>query len=237
VVVGETVDRIDVAGGRVHGVTTARDRRFAADVVVTCAGPAADAIARLAAASLPLVKVPGLVAVARADAIILNAILMAPGINVRPVVGGPLKLHSYDADALIQGPAPGLAAARELLRSRAATLLPRPQPVKFLRSYTARARSPRRIDQRRSARRRRGHVRHRDPQRRASRSTPRPPLSRGAHRHAQPVPHPVPAAAPGRALTWVQRKTRASARPRCSSPTTRPTTAPADVEPAGDERR
>jgi glycine/D-amino acid oxidase-like deaminating enzyme len=80
------------------------------------------------------VKVPGLVAVTAADRIVLNAILMAPGVNIRPVAGGPLKLRSYDADALLQGPAPDRAAACEVLRSRAATLLPRPQPITLLRT-------------------------------------------------------------------------------------------------------
>jgi hypothetical protein len=87
------------------------------------------------------VKVPGLVAVTAADRIVLNAILMAPGVNIRPVAGGPLKLHSYDADALLQGPAPDRAAACEVLRSRAATLLPRPQPITLLRTIRACGRS------------------------------------------------------------------------------------------------
>ena len=82
------------------------------------------------------VKVPGLVGVTAADRIVLNAIQMAPGVNIRPVAGGPLKLHSYDADALLQGPAPDRAAGCEVLRSRAVSLLPRTQPITLLRSHT-----------------------------------------------------------------------------------------------------
>ena len=135
VLVGETVDSFDVTGGRLHGVATAQGRRFTTDIVVDCAGPDADAVARQAGAWLPLEKVPGLVALAPAHAIALDAILMAPGLNVRPAGDGLLKLHSYQADALIQGGTPDHAAARGQLRSRAGALLPALGAAKLLRAH------------------------------------------------------------------------------------------------------
>jgi glycine/D-amino acid oxidase-like deaminating enzyme len=135
VVVGETVDRIDVTGGRVHGVATVQGRRFTTDIVVDCAGPDADAVARQAGARLPLEKVPGLVALAPAHDIALDAIVMAPGLNVRPAGDGLLKLHSYQADALIQGDTPDHAAARGELRSRARALLPALGAANLLRAH------------------------------------------------------------------------------------------------------
>jgi len=135
VVVGETVQHIDVAGGRVHGVTTVQGRRFATDVVVNCAGPDADVVARLAGARLPVEKVPGLVALAPAGDIALDAIVMAPGLNVRPAGNSVLKLHSYPADAFIQGDAPDYAAARDELRSRAWGLLPALEDADLLRAH------------------------------------------------------------------------------------------------------
>jgi glycine/D-amino acid oxidase-like deaminating enzyme len=135
VVVGETVQRIDVTGGHVHGVTTAQGRRLTTDIVVNCAGPDADAVARQAGARLPLEKVPGVVALAPAGDGALDAIVMAPGLNVRPAGNSVLKLHSYPADALIQGDAPDHAAARDELRSRARALLPALDAADLLRAH------------------------------------------------------------------------------------------------------
>jgi glycine/D-amino acid oxidase-like deaminating enzyme len=135
VVVGDSVERIDVTGGRVRGVATVQGRRFGADVVVDCAGPDADVVARQAGAWLPLEKVPGLVALTPAEATALDTIVMAPGLNVRPGGDGLLKLHSYPADALIQGKAPDYAAARDELRSQARALLPGLGAVKLLRAH------------------------------------------------------------------------------------------------------
>jgi glycine/D-amino acid oxidase-like deaminating enzyme len=60
---------------------------------------------------------------------------MAPGLNVRPAGDGLLKLHSYQADALIQGPTPNHAAARAQLRSRAQALLPALGASNLLRAH------------------------------------------------------------------------------------------------------
>jgi glycine/D-amino acid oxidase-like deaminating enzyme len=129
------VDRIDVTGGRVQGVATVKGLRLATDIIVDCAGPDADAVARQAGAWLPLEKVPGLVALARAHDVPLDVILMAPGLNVRPAGDGLLKLHSYQADALIQGDTPDRLAARGELRSRAGALLPALGAANLLREH------------------------------------------------------------------------------------------------------
>jgi glycine/D-amino acid oxidase-like deaminating enzyme len=135
VVVGETVQRIEVSGGRVHGVHTVQGRRLATGIVVNCAGPDADVVARQAGARLPLEKVPGLVALVPAGDVAVDAIVMTPGLNVRPAGNSVLKLHSYPADALIQGDAPDHAAARDELGSRAGALLPALDVADLLRAH------------------------------------------------------------------------------------------------------
>src|SRR5262249_61326681 len=55
---GQRVTGVLRSGGRVRGVVTESGTRFEADVVVDCAGPAMDDLARLAAVGIPLGRVP-----------------------------------------------------------------------------------------------------------------------------------------------------------------------------------
>jgi glycine/D-amino acid oxidase-like deaminating enzyme len=87
-------------GGRVHGVTTHGGERFAADVVVDCAGIAADEVARLAGIELPLDRVPGRLIYTSPVATTLRRPIHAPGVYFRPDGAGRIVLaesaHDHD---------------------------------------------------------------------------------------------------------------------------------------------
>ncbi|MCQ4210957.1 NAD(P)/FAD-dependent oxidoreductase [Streptomyces longispororuber] len=113
------------AGGRVTGAV-AGERRWPADVVVNCAGPAAARVAGFAGVRLPVRRVPGLVAecgpLAGGP---LTAIVAAPGIDLRPTADGGVLALSWEVDArlggIVGGGVDGLP--RELHR-RARTVVP-----------------------------------------------------------------------------------------------------------------
>ncbi|MCX4831880.1 FAD-binding oxidoreductase [Streptomyces sp. NBC_01016] len=109
-------------GARVVGAE-AGERSWGADVVVNCAGPAADQIAALAGARLPLRHVPGLVAESAPLAEEpLTAILSAPGIDLRPTADGGVLALSWEVDARLDGmAADGLPSE---LHRRASTVVP-----------------------------------------------------------------------------------------------------------------
>jgi glycine/D-amino acid oxidase-like deaminating enzyme len=104
VVSGDTVTEIVTVHDRAVGVRTDTGSRYDADVVVSCAGVDADRILSSAGIELPLVKVPGLVALTGKTTIDLRTILLTPEINVRPAGRGRFKLHSYPADAELRTP-------------------------------------------------------------------------------------------------------------------------------------
>ncbi|MHC5256371.1 NAD(P)/FAD-dependent oxidoreductase [Streptomyces sp. UC4497] len=110
------------SGARVVGAE-AGERSWGADVVVNCAGPAADQIAALAGARLPLRHVPGLVAESAPLAEEpLTAILSAPGIDLRPTADGGVLALSWEVDARLDGTtADGLPSE---LHRRASTVVP-----------------------------------------------------------------------------------------------------------------
>src|SRR5207244_13144934 len=56
---GERVTGVIREGRRGGGVTTESGARFEADMVVDCAGPATDEVARLAGVEIPIDRVPG----------------------------------------------------------------------------------------------------------------------------------------------------------------------------------
>lgn len=114
------------SGDRVIGVETGT-RRWEADWVVNCAGADADRIARLAGASLPLTKIPGLVGESTPvpDAG-LHAILATPGVDLRPAPGSRICSISWPVDAMLPSGAEsgaGLGLEDELHR-RGQKILP-----------------------------------------------------------------------------------------------------------------
>ncbi|MFJ9174501.1 NAD(P)/FAD-dependent oxidoreductase [Streptomyces sp. NPDC102360] len=110
------------SGSRVVGAEVG-ERSWSADTVVNCAGPAADQIAALAGARLPLRHVPGLVAEsAPLTEAPLTAILSAPGIDLRPTADGGVLALSWEVDARLEGAAvDGLPSE---LHRRASTVVP-----------------------------------------------------------------------------------------------------------------
>lgn len=114
---------IERAGGRVSGVRFPTGERLAADLVVNCAGPAADRIAALAGRTLPFAATPGLLVRVSGAPDALKRVVHAPRLHMRPDVGGLMMLHHGDHDA-------GLERGEEIgpmvadLFARAAEYLP-----------------------------------------------------------------------------------------------------------------
>jgi glycine/D-amino acid oxidase-like deaminating enzyme len=92
VLTGQRVTGVVRDGARVRGVATARGDRFEADVVVDCAGPATDEIARLAGVDLPFDRVPGRLIYTSPVASTLRRPIHAPGVHFRPDGAGRVVL-------------------------------------------------------------------------------------------------------------------------------------------------
>jgi glycine/D-amino acid oxidase-like deaminating enzyme len=118
---GQRVVSVLRAGHRVQGVTTHDGARFAADVVVDCAGPAADEVARLAGIALPLNRVPGRLVYSRPVGTTLLRPIHAPGVHFRPDGGGRVVLADETHDVTFDPRATW--TAQESL-ARAAAYLP-----------------------------------------------------------------------------------------------------------------
>lgn len=117
------VTAINRDGDRVTGVTIANGERIEADLVVNCAGPAADKVAALAARTLPMAQTLGLVVrVTPADGAI-SRVIHAPDLHMRPDAGGMLMLHHEDGDTGVTNGEPAHVWA-ETLRQRVGQYLP-----------------------------------------------------------------------------------------------------------------
>src|SRR5262245_6552974 len=95
---GRRVTRMLRSASRVLGVTTDDGATIQAGVVVDCAGPAADEIARLAGIDLPLDRVPGRLVYTSPVASTLRRPVHAPGVHLRPDGAGRVVLadHAHD---------------------------------------------------------------------------------------------------------------------------------------------
>jgi len=109
------------AGDRVQGVTAEGGARVEADVVVDCAGAAADEVARLAGVVVPLDRVPGRLVYTSPVATTLRRAIHAPGAHFRPDGGGRIVLAADDHDVAFDA---GAARAPEQSLARAARSLP-----------------------------------------------------------------------------------------------------------------
>jgi glycine/D-amino acid oxidase-like deaminating enzyme len=115
------VTRLLREGDRVVGVETAAGERIGADVVVDCAGPAADEVIRLAGAELPFGRVPGRLVYTSPVATTLRRPIHGPGGHFRPDGGGRIVLSDGNHDATYRDdtthtPEESLAAVAKLLR-------------------------------------------------------------------------------------------------------------------------
>jgi glycine/D-amino acid oxidase-like deaminating enzyme len=95
---GARVTRLVREGDRVVGVETASGERIGADVVVDCAGPAADDVIRMAGAEMPFDRVPGRLVYTRPVATTLRRPIHAPGGHFRPDGGGRIVLAHGNHD-------------------------------------------------------------------------------------------------------------------------------------------
>jgi glycine/D-amino acid oxidase-like deaminating enzyme len=114
VLAGQRVTGVLHAGARVRGVATASGDRFEADVVVSCAGPATDEIARLAGVELPFDRVPGRLVYTSPVASSLRRPIHAPGVHFRPDGAGRIVLAEGAHDHTWQDGAEPWPAERSL---------------------------------------------------------------------------------------------------------------------------
>jgi glycine/D-amino acid oxidase-like deaminating enzyme len=89
---GQRVTGVLRSGARVRGVTTESGARFEADVVVDCAGPAMDDVARLAGVAMPFDRIPGRLIYTSPVATTLRRPIHAPGVHFRPDGAGRIVL-------------------------------------------------------------------------------------------------------------------------------------------------
>lgn len=117
----EGVTSIIRKGVRVVGVETSRGNRLLADVVVDCAGPAMDEVARLAGIEIPFDRVPGRLIYTSPIATTLKRTVYAPNGHFRPDGAGRIVLshgehdHDIDASKETRPPEASLAAIAEHL--------------------------------------------------------------------------------------------------------------------------
>jgi len=98
VLAGERVTAVLCEGTRVRGVLTASGKRFEADMVIDCAGPATDDVARLTGFEVPIDRVPGRLIYTAPVASTLRRPIHAPGVHFRPDGGGRVVLAEFAHD-------------------------------------------------------------------------------------------------------------------------------------------
>lgn len=117
---GTRVARLLREGDRVTGVETADGEQIAADVVVDCAGPAADEVIRLAGAEMPFDRVPGRLVYTNPVATTLQRPVHGPGGHFRPDGGGRIVLSDGNHDVTYRdetkSPEESLASVATMLR-------------------------------------------------------------------------------------------------------------------------
>jgi len=111
---GRRVAAIAREGDRVCGVVTEDGQRFAADVVIDCAGPAADEVALLAGLVVPIDRVPGRLIYSVPVATTLRRPVHAPGVHFRPDGAGRIVLAEGAHDQVWTQPDRGWPAERSL---------------------------------------------------------------------------------------------------------------------------
>ena len=114
VLTGQRVTGVIRAGTRVRGVITASGERIESDVVVDCAGPATDEVARLAGVEIPFDRVPGRLIYTTPVASTLRRPVHAPGVHFRPDGSGRIVLAEYAHDQVWNDPAEPWPAEQSL---------------------------------------------------------------------------------------------------------------------------
>jgi glycine/D-amino acid oxidase-like deaminating enzyme len=129
------VRSLRVRGERVEAVV-AGGEEIAPESVLVCAGPATQALLAPLGISLPVGRVPGVLAVTSPPAAPLGRVVHAPGIHLRPDVSGGLLLGATDLDGLVTDVTPPEAAApvAERLIERAVSVFPPARGVRLVES-------------------------------------------------------------------------------------------------------
>ena len=97
---GARVRSLRTRAGRVEAIAL-DDGEIAAESVLVCVGPATQAFLATLGVTLPVGRVPGLLAVTSRPAQHLGRVVHAPGIHLRPDASGGLLLGATDVDGLI----------------------------------------------------------------------------------------------------------------------------------------
>jgi len=123
------------AGDRVAAVGAA-DGEIVAESVLICVGPATQAFLATLGVTVPVHRVPGLLAVTSRPAAPLRRVVHTPGIHLRPDVGGGLMLGANDIDGLAATAesSTALSELAALLLERAGRVFPAARAVRVLDS-------------------------------------------------------------------------------------------------------
>lgn len=134
---GSEVVAVERQNDRISGVRLANGERIAADMVVNCAGPWADRIARLAGRELPLAPTLGFITrVSGAPVDIVKRVVHTLTLDIRPDGGGLFALHHRDADSgIAAGDAPEVWAERLVERFKGC--VPAAEDARIFRSTVA----------------------------------------------------------------------------------------------------
>ena len=127
------IEALRARGPRLEGVVV-DGREVSADAVLICVGPATEACLAALGVRLPVGRVPGLLAVTSPPAQPLQRVVHAPGVHLRPDVGGGLLLGADDVDApAAQADSPTtLDALAANLLERASRVMPAARGVKVV---------------------------------------------------------------------------------------------------------
>jgi glycine/D-amino acid oxidase-like deaminating enzyme len=127
------VESLRARGRRVAGVVVG-GQEIAADAVLICVGPATEACLAALGVPMPVGRVPGLLARTSPPAQPLQRVVHAPGVHLRPDVGGGLLLGADDVDApAAQADSPArLDQLAVLLLERASRVMPAARGVKVV---------------------------------------------------------------------------------------------------------
>lgn len=131
----QRVRTLRVGGDRVEALV-ADDGEVAAESVLVCVGPATQAFLAPLGVTLPVGRVPGLLAVTSAPTQPLGRVVHAPGIHLRPDASGGLLLGATDIDGLVtDGSTPEMASATAArLIERAARVFPAARDARLVES-------------------------------------------------------------------------------------------------------
>jgi glycine/D-amino acid oxidase-like deaminating enzyme len=136
----EIRDNAPVRSLRVHQGNVAAlvgDRgEIVAGSILSCVGPATQAFLEPLRLTIPVGRVPGLLAVTSAPAGALERVVHAPGIHLRPDAGGGLMLGAEDVDPLAANAASSaeVATLADVLLERAARVFPAARELKVASS-------------------------------------------------------------------------------------------------------